>query len=99
MSETPATAVDGRPDRDETPDEVRIERPGVPQIALVSAPQSYEETTGGTVDAAATTLTSRVLTTARPNHTYAMTCAMCLAAAARLPGTVPHAVARARTGR
>jgi 2-methylaconitate cis-trans-isomerase PrpF len=79
----------------ETPDEARTERPGVPQIALVSAPQSYEETTGGTVDAAATTLTSRVFTTGTPHHAYAMTGAMCLAAAARLPGTVPHAVARA----
>ena len=50
----------------ETPEEARTERPGVPQIALVSAPQPYEGTTGGAVDAAETTLTSRVFTTGRP---------------------------------
>jgi 2-methylaconitate cis-trans-isomerase PrpF len=82
----------------ETPEAARRERPGIPQIALVSEPQSYEGTTGGPVDAAATTLTSRIFTTGTPHHAYATTGAMCVAAAARLPGTVPHAVAREGDG-
>jgi 2-methylaconitate cis-trans-isomerase PrpF len=82
----------------ETPEKARTERPGIPQIALVSGPRSYEATTGGTVDASKTTLTSRIFTTGTPHHAYAMTGAMCLAAAARLPGTVPNEVARAGDG-
>jgi hypothetical protein len=82
----------------ETPEAARRERPGIPQIALVSEPQSYEGTTGGPVDAATTTLTSRIFTTGTPHHAYATTGAMCVAAAARLPGTVPHAVAREGDG-
>lgn len=82
----------------DTPEAARTERPGIPQIALVSEPQSYGGTTGGPVDAAETTLTSRIFTTGTPHHAYAMTGAMCVAAAARLPGTVPNAVAREGDG-
>lgn len=82
----------------DTPEAARTERPGVPQIALVSEPGSYQTTTGGAVDASETTLTSRIFTTGTPHHAYAMTGAMCVAAAARLPGTVPNAVARAGDG-
>jgi 2-methylaconitate cis-trans-isomerase PrpF len=82
----------------DTAEEARTACPGIPQIALVSPPQSYEGTTGGPVDASETTLTSRVFTTGTPHHAYAMTGAMCVAAAARLPGTVPHEVARPGDG-
>lgn len=80
------------------PADARSERPGIPQIALVSPPQSYGMTTGGRVDASEVDLTSRIFTTGTPHHAYAMTGAMCLAAAARLPGTVPNAVAREGDG-
>lgn len=75
----------------DSPAEARSERPGVPQIALVSPPQSFERATGGPVAASETTLTSRIFTTGTPHHAYAMTGAMCVAAAARLPGTVARA--------
>lgn len=61
--------------------------PTVPRIALVSAPPGPEAD-----------LTARVISMGRVHHAYAMTAAMCTAAAARLPGTVVHAVARPGTG-
>jgi len=66
------------------------ERPGIPQIALVSTPQAYETSVGGTVEADSTDITARIFTTGTPHHAYAMTGAMCLGAAARLPGTIPN---------
>ncbi|WP_336000437.1 2-methylaconitate cis-trans isomerase PrpF family protein [Halorientalis halophila] len=70
------------------------ERAAIPQIALVSEPQSAECTTGDAVDAADVDVTSRIVTTQTPHHSYAMTGAMCLAAASQLPGTIPNEFVR-----
>ncbi|MFB6312278.1 MAG: PrpF domain-containing protein, partial [Salinirussus sp.] len=69
-------------------------RPSIPQIALVSGPQSYECVTNGHVNAEAIDVTSRIVTTQTPHHSYAMTGAMCLAAATQLSGTIPAEFAR-----
>ncbi|WP_255197497.1 2-methylaconitate cis-trans isomerase PrpF family protein [Halorarius litoreus] len=74
--------------------DARDERAAIPQIALVSEPQSYETTTADAVDAADIDVTSRIVTTQSPHHSYAMTGAMCLAAATQLPGTIPSEVVR-----
>lgn len=74
--------------------DARDERAAIPQIALVSEPQSYERTTGEAVDAADIDVTSRIVTTQTPHHSYAMTGAMCLAAATQIPGTIPSEVVR-----
>lgn len=75
------------------PAEATTDRPGIPQIAVVSEPQTYDTSTGGRVEAEAIDITARIFTTGTPHHAYAMTGAMCLAAATRLPGTMPNSCA------
>lgn len=70
------------------------ESPTVPFIAVVSPPQASDRSDGGRVEAADVDVTARIVTTQTPHHAYAMTGAMCLAAATRLPGTIPSEVAR-----
>jgi hypothetical protein len=74
------------------------ERPAIPQIALVSDPQSFGTVSGGRVDADDIDVTSRIVTTQTPHHSYATTGAMCLAAATRLDGTIPAEFARETDG-
>jgi hypothetical protein len=75
------------------------DRPAIPQIAVVSEPQSFGTVSGGRVEADAIDITSRIVTTQTPHHSYATTGAMCLAAATRLDGTIPAACAREAGGR
>ncbi len=70
------------------------ERAAVPQIAVVSEPQSYERVSGERVDADGIDITARIVTTQTPHHSYATTGAMCLAAATRIDGTLPAAFTR-----
>ncbi|MFB6310228.1 MAG: 2-methylaconitate cis-trans isomerase PrpF family protein [Salinirussus sp.] len=70
------------------------ESPTVPFIAAVGPPATFEQSTGGMVHGDDIDLTARIITTQTPHHAYAMTGAMCLGAAARLPGTIPNEVAR-----
>lgn len=77
--------------------DARSERPTIPFIAFVSEPQSYEDSLGGSVDAGDIDVTARVITTQSPHHAYAMTGAMCLAAAAQLKDTIPNEVSRETT--
>lgn len=70
------------------------ERPAIPQVAVVSEPQSYDRVSGERVDAAGIDITARIVTTGTPHHSYATTGAMCLAAATRVDGTLPAAAAR-----
>lgn len=65
------------------------ERAAIPQIALVSEPQSYACSTSEYINASNIDITSRIVTTQTPHHSYAMTGAMCLAATAQLNGTIP----------
>lgn len=74
------------------------ERAAVPQIALVSEPQSFTTASGDRVDATDLDVTARIVTTQTPHHSYATTGAMCLAAATRLDGTIPAEFARPATG-
>ena len=70
------------------------ERPTMPFIAVVAPPRGYATTVGGNVAADDVDITARMVSTGRPHHAYATTGAMCLAAATRLPGTIPNEVAR-----
>ncbi len=72
------------------PASATADRPGIPQIAVVSEPQPYTSSLGDRVGADSIDITARIFTTGTPHHAYAMTGAMCLAAAARLPGTIPN---------
>ncbi|WP_435075524.1 2-methylaconitate cis-trans isomerase PrpF family protein [Halorubrum sp. HHNYT27] len=75
----------------------RSESPAVPQIAVVSEPQSYDTSVGTHVSAAEIDITARIVTSGTPHHAYAVTGALCLAATASLPGTVPNEVVRRGT--
>lgn len=77
--------------------DAEMECPTIPFIAVVSEPQSYDCSVDETVAAADTDVTARIVTTQKPHHAYAMTGAMCLAAATQVPGTVPNAVVRDET--
>ncbi len=74
------------------------ERPAIPQIALVSEPRSFETVSDDHIDAADVDVTSRIITTQTPHHSYATTGAMCLAAATRLEGTIPAEFVRETAG-
>lgn len=82
----------------ESAEAARESSPAVPQFALVSDPQSFDTSVDTRVDAADVDVTARIVTSGTPHHAYAVTGAMCLAAAARLPGTVPNEVSREGTG-
>jgi 2-methylaconitate cis-trans-isomerase PrpF len=75
----------------------RGESPAVPQIAVVSEPQSYDSSVETRVSADEIDITARIVTSGTPHHAYAVTGAMCLAATASLPGTVPNEVVREGT--
>jgi 2-methylaconitate cis-trans-isomerase PrpF len=72
----------------------REETPTTPFIAVVSPPRSYDCSVDRTVSASEIDVTARIITTGTPHHAYAMTGAMCLAAASRFPGTIPNQVVR-----
>lgn len=76
------------------PSRSRDESPAVPQIAVVSEPQSYDSSVDTHVSADEIDITARIVTSGTPHHAYAVTGAMCLAATASLPGTLPNEVAR-----
>lgn len=80
------------------PADARSERPGIPQVALVSEPQSSERSTGGQVAADEVDVTARAFTNGKPHHAYPVTGAMCLAATVHLPGTIPAEVADVTPG-
>lgn len=72
--------------------DAQTETSATPFIALVSPPQSYKCSTQNSVDAADVDITARILTSQTPHHAYAMTGAMCLAAASKIEGTIPNEV-------
>ena len=74
------------------PADAATKSPEVPFLQIVSAPRPYEGSNGERVGADETDVTGRMVSNGRPHHAYAMTGAMCLGAAARLPGTIPNAV-------
>jgi hypothetical protein len=60
----------------------------VPKIALVAPPTSYRDLSGAEVPAASTDICARVMSMGKAHRAFALTAAMCLAVAARIPGTV-----------
>lgn len=70
------------------------QRPTMPFIAVVAPPQGYETTGGERLGADDLDVVARMISTGHPHHAYATTGAMCLAAATRVPGTIPALIAR-----
>ncbi len=78
-----------------TPDEATAKSPGVPKIAFASAPAAYTSLRGQPVCPDGIDLVGRIMSMGRLHRAYAVTGAICTAAAAQIDGTVVHAVARA----
>ena len=60
----------------------------VPKIALVAPPVGYRDLSGAEVPATATDICALVMSMGKAHRAFALTAAMCLAVAARIPGTV-----------
>ena len=61
-----------------------------PKIGLVAPPAAAATLAGDELAADAMDLTARMVSMGQPHRTLPLTGAMCLAVAARLPGTVAH---------
>lgn len=77
-----------------TPAEATARSPGVPKLAFAAPPASYTSTRGNLVEGAAVDVVGRIMSMGRLHRSYALTGAICTAAAAQVEGTLVHAVAR-----
>jgi 2-methylaconitate cis-trans-isomerase PrpF len=80
------------------PERASRDTPAVPKVAVVTPPASYRALDGTAIGADAVDLVSRVISMGKAHRAYALTGAMCLAVAARLPGTVVSQAAGGITG-
>ena len=71
------------------------ESPAVPKMTIVAEPKDYEATSGTAISQDQIDLTARMMSMQKTHPTYAMTGAMCTAAAAVIPGTVVNCALRA----
>ncbi len=62
--------------------------PGIPKMTFVTGPESYRTSNGTLIEADQVDLTGRMMSMQKTHPTYAMTGAMCTAAAAAVPGTI-----------
>jgi 2-methylaconitate isomerase len=70
----------------------------VPKIALVAPATAFTALDGSRYEADQVDLVARVISMRNCHRAFALTAAMCLAVAARLPGTVVHEAAAGATG-
>jgi 2-methylaconitate cis-trans-isomerase PrpF len=75
----------------EDPAAATAESPGIPKVAVVGEKRDYESVSGETVPTGEFDLLARIMSMQKAHHAYSVTGAMCTAAAAALPGTVPNA--------
>jgi 2-methylaconitate isomerase len=66
----------------------------VPFVGFVSAPQQAKTLTGETIGEGAVDLTGRMMSSGQPHRALPLTCTLCMAVAARLPGSVVAEAAR-----
>lgn len=71
--------------------------PGVPKLTLLASPLDYQTPAGKTIPKEALDLHGQMLSMQKPHQTYALTGAMCTAAAAAIPGTLVNRLMRAET--
>lgn len=70
--------------------------PGVPKMTVIAPPMDYATTTGRQISAEGINLTGRMMSMQKAHPTYAMTGAMCTAAAAVIPGTIVNELCTAQ---
>jgi 2-methylaconitate cis-trans-isomerase PrpF len=68
--------------------------PAVPKMTIAAPPADYESLSGLSVKAEGIDLVGRMMSMQRPHPTYALTGAMCTAAAAAVSGTIVYEVRR-----
>jgi hypothetical protein len=69
----------------------------IPKVAMVAAPQDAP-TLSGTLAADDHDIAIRMISVGQPHRAVPITGAVCLAVAARVPGTIPHALCQAASG-
>jgi 2-methylaconitate cis-trans-isomerase PrpF len=74
--------------------EEAAQRKSVPFVGFVSPPRSARTLTGETVQETAVDLTARMMSNGQPHRALPLTCTLCMAVAARLPGSVVHEATR-----
>lgn len=78
----------------EDPADATLRSPALPRLALLSPPHGYVTSTGSQIDQDAVDVVASMLSMQRMHHAFAATGLMCLAAAARLPGTIANEICR-----
>ena len=81
----------------ERPEDSARRTPGIPKLTMVSSPREYRTSLGATVADADIDILARIMSVQRAHHAYAMTGALCTAAATKLTGTIPHSLAVPRS--
>ena len=69
-------------------------RASVPFVGFVSPPQDSKTLTGETIKGAQVDLTGRMMSNGQPHRALPLTASLCMAVAARLPGSVVHEATR-----
>lgn len=72
--------------------------PSVPKVAMIAAPQDMTTLSGGLLEKDAMDIVVRMMSLNQPHRAVPLTGALCLAVAARLPGSLPHALVGDREG-
>jgi 2-methylaconitate cis-trans-isomerase PrpF len=72
--------------------------PSIPKVAMVTAPRAATTLSGRTLAAEEMDIGIRMISVGQPHRAVPITGAVCLAVAARVPGTLPHALCRAAAG-
>src|SRR5688572_27565422 len=76
-----------------TPEEARKNK-AVPFVGFISAPQNAKTLTGEAIPESGVDVTGRMMSNGQPHRALPLTCTLCMAVAARLPGSVVHEEAR-----
>ena len=74
----------------EDPADATATSPGIPKMTVVGERSSYRTVGGETVERGEFDLLARIMSMQKAHHVYAVTGAMCTAAAAAFPGTIPN---------
>ena len=69
-------------------------KPSIPKVAIVSGPRDASTLTGESLNADSCDVTIRMISIGQPHRAVPLTGAMCLAVAARLPGSIVARVTR-----
>lgn len=74
-------------------DEARRTLRNLPAVSIVAPPAEFRSLRGEIVPREATDITTRVIASGQPHRAIPVSAALCLAIAARIPGSVPRTVA------